>query len=73
MYVSNICTYLAIVGLVINYTGKLRVEVELCNLGLIILLQNSAAKVDQTKNKNTDFYVENPCGKNHETHDGVSL
>jgi hypothetical protein len=37
------------------------------------MLQNSEAKVDQTKNKNIDFYVENPCMKNHESHDGVSL
>ena len=28
-------------------------------------------KVDQTKNKNTDFYVENPNGKNHETQGGA--
>jgi hypothetical protein len=29
--------------------------------------------VDQTKKKYIDFYVENPCRKNHETHDDISL
>ena len=33
----------------------------------------ATAKVDQTKNKNTEFYVETLNGKNHGTHDGVSL
>jgi hypothetical protein len=39
----------------------------------VMMLQNSAAKVDQTKNENTNFYVKNPCRKNHKMHGGVSL
>jgi hypothetical protein len=36
-----------------------------------VLLQNHANKSRSTTNKNTDFYVENPNGKNHETHGGA--